>query len=79
MQQAKRPIYRIAQEIFLYWPNVYFGAKPYLTIMLGLSDITDVYGFDSARSIINYFLANAASFKGPEARRLKTELKTIIK
>jgi hypothetical protein len=32
---------------------------------------------DSAKSIIVYFLANASTFRGPEAKGLKLELKKI--
>ena len=77
--QTNRPIYKIAQEIMLIWPNVYFGAKPYLIAMLALTDINSKYGMDSSESIISYFLSNSSSFRGPEAKKLKNELKTIIK
>jgi hypothetical protein len=75
-----RPIYLIGQEIKRIWGNnVYFGAVPYLNAMLSLSCKNDKYGEDSASSIVNYFLANAQTFKGDDARRLKLELKAAIK
>lgn len=72
-----RKIYVIAAEIKKTWKNVYFGAVPYLEAMESLSDITSVYGMDSAKYIITYFLSNAATFKGEDAKRIKKELKDI--
>ena len=75
-----RPIYLIGQEIKRIWgKKVYFGAVPYLEAMQSLSTKNDKYGEDSASSIVNYFLANAQTFKGDDARRLKLELKAAIK
>jgi hypothetical protein len=45
--------------------------------MSGLDKITDSYGADDARSIVNYFLANATSWRGPKAKEIKAELKTL--
>lgn len=59
------------------WPNVWFGAKPYLSAMHSLDSIDDDYGADSGKSIVLYFLANAATWRGEDARRLKAELKQI--
>lgn len=74
-----RPIYEIAGEIRRHWKKVYFGAVPYLDAMSTLDSITDSYGQDSAKSIIIYFLSNATTFKGEDARRLKAELKKVAK
>lgn len=75
-----RPINDIAGDIVAAWgaDKIYFGAKPYLLAMLDLSGPGDKYGEDDARSIVRYFLANARTFKGPVAKALKAELKTII-
>lgn len=74
-----RPLYEIAYEIKQDWKNVYFGAVPYLQAMLQLSSIRDNYGFDNAKSVILYFLSNAATWRGETARRIKAELKAIVK
>ncbi len=74
---TNRQISDIAYEIKRLWKNVYFGAKPYLDAMCTLSTITDNYGYDSAKSIILYFLANASGFRGEDAKRIKAELKAI--
>ena len=72
-----RPIYEIAAEIRQNWPEVYFGAVPYLAAMRQLDKITDNYGYDDARSIVAYFLSNARTWRGDAARRIKAELKAL--
>ena len=73
-----RKLWEIARDIQATWHRVYFGAKPYLEAMHGLSDIDDSYGFDDARSIARYFLANAGTWRGEDARRIKGELKAML-
>lgn len=75
-----RPIYEIAREIKKVWGSkVNYGAKPYLDAMQFLTDKNSAYGQDSAKSVVNYFLANASTFRGVEAKALKEELKQVIK
>ena len=74
-----RSINIIAKEIKNDWKNVWFGAKPYLSAMSTLIDINDNYGCDDARTIIIYFLSNAVTWKGETARRVKAELKQMLK
>jgi hypothetical protein len=74
-----RPICNIAAEIRADWQKPYFGAVPYMGAMLHLYHITDSYGLDSARSILLYFLANASTWRGPTARRIKSEIKEMLK
>jgi hypothetical protein len=69
-----RPIHEIAYEISRDWHRPYFGALPYLEAMYSLRTIEDEYGADSAKSIVLYFLSNAAGWKGEVARRVKAEL-----
>ena len=59
--------------------KIYFGAKPYLSAMLSLDKITDKYMFDDADSIVRYFLANATTWRGEVARRIKKELNSMLK
>lgn len=74
-----RPLYEIAREIKNDWKNVYFGAKPYLDAMATLDSINDMYMFDTAKSIVLYFLGNAATWRGETAKRIKAELKAMAK
>ena len=78
-KQPKRPIYVIAKEIKQEWKNVYFGAKPYLDAMFTLKSKSDHYVMESGDTIVRYFLANASTFRGEAARRLKAELKEHLK
>jgi len=75
-----RSLSTIANEIRSDWgAKVYFGAKPYLDAMRTLDSISDNYFQDSAKTIVIYFLANAGSWRGDVARRVKLELKTLSK
>jgi hypothetical protein len=72
-----RSLSTIAREIRSDWKNVYFGAVPYLQAMSSLNSIKDMYGMDSAKSIVLYFLSNASSWRGEVAKRVKSELKLM--
>jgi hypothetical protein len=74
-----RSISSIARDIKRVWTKPYFGAKPYLDAMEYLDNIHSKYIYDDARSIIMYFLANASTFRGNDAKVLKQELKTLLK
>ena len=74
-----RPLHKIANEIELKWKNVNFAARPYLSAMKTLDKITDMYYLDSAENVVLYFLSNASGWRGEVARRIKIELKAIIK
>lgn len=73
-----RPISDIARDISRAWPKPNFAAKPYLDAMRGLYSVHDAYGYDSGKSVVLYFLGNAATFKGEAAKALKAELKAAI-
>jgi hypothetical protein len=71
-----RKIRQIAAEIRQTWkPKVNYAAKPYLDAMETLDKITDNYYLDSADDVVRRFLANAGSWRGDDARRIKAELK----
>ena len=74
-----RPLHVIANEIRKDWTKVYFGAVPYLDAMSTLNSIEDNYVFDSGKSIVLYFLANANTWRGEKAREIKAELKAMCK
>lgn len=74
-----RPLYEIAREIKKDWKSVNYAAKPYLAAMESLNCIHDNYIFDSGESVVLYFLSNAASWKGETAKRIKLELKSMLK
>ena len=76
----KRTFQQIAKDIKSTWLNVYFVAVPYLEAMLTLdtSDPNAMYLYDTAGDIVRYFLANAQTFRGADAKRLKAELKNLV-
>lgn len=74
-----RSLAAIALEIKSDWEKPYFGAVPYLNALGSLDQITDNYYDDTAEDVVRYFLANATSWRGETARRIKAELNTILK
>jgi hypothetical protein len=74
-----RPLHEIARDIEKSWTNPYFGAVPYIKAMRSLTKINDSFYADSARSVVLYFLSNASTWKGDDARRIKAELKKMVK
>jgi len=77
MSTEKRSIRSIALDIRKEWVKVNYAAKPYLDAMMELNSINDKYYNDSAKSVVLYFLSNAASFRGEKAKALKAELKAL--
>ena len=80
MAEKKRTFAEIAQEIKKVWTKPYFGAVPYIDAMaeINSSDKYTAYWADDAESIVRYFLANASTWRGEDARRIKAELKSMI-
>ncbi len=75
-----RTLSEIAREIRKEWgAKVNYGAKPYLEAMLTLTSMSDTFGCDSAKTIVNYFLSNATAFRGEAAKRIKLELNKMAK
>ena len=53
-------------------------ADKYADAMAELDEIESMYGCDTAKSIVVYFLCNATSWRGETARRIKAELKGML-
>lgn len=68
----------IAREISREWKNVNYAAKPYLEAMRSLDSANDSFGYDSAKSVVSYFLANASGYRGDTAKAHKAALKAIV-
>ena len=73
-----RSLETIAREIRADWTNVNYAAKPYLDAMRSLGSVDDEFGHDDGRSIVLYFLSNAATWRGPTAKAIKLELKAML-
>jgi hypothetical protein len=79
MTTTTRPLHTIAREIKRDWAKPYFGAVPYLDAMGALTSVNDKYYDDDGVSVVSYFIANAATWKGDTARRVKAELRDMLK
>ena len=77
--RRSRSLCDIAAEIRRDWQKPYFGAVPYLDAMASLDQISDAFMYDSGASVVRYFLGNAGTWRGETARRIKTELKVMLK
>jgi hypothetical protein len=73
-----RPLNVIAWEIRQVWERPYFGAEPYIAAMESLTEMTDHIGHDRADDVVIRFLINARTWRGPDARRIKAELKSRL-
>lgn len=73
-----RPLYKIAQEIRADWTKPAQSAMPYLEAMGQLATIHDRYYYDSAVSVVLYFLSNASTWRGAKAKNVKAELKAMV-
>lgn len=78
-ENQKRPLRVIARDIADNWPKVNYAAEPYLNAMRDLDYIDTTYYQDNAESVVRYFLSNATTWRGEDARRVKAELKAMLK
>jgi hypothetical protein len=74
-----RSLDAIAREIRADWTHPNFAAQPYLRAMASLGGMRDSYGADPGAQIVAYFLSNASGWKGDTARRVKAELRAMLK
>ncbi len=72
-----RPLYEIADDVRKHWPKIHPYAQPYWNAMQDLDTIDDMYINDSGKSVVLYFLANASTWRGEDAKRIKAELKKM--
>ena len=73
-----RPLHEIALDVRKCWATISYAAHPYLEVMASLSAVTDRYGHDDAEGIVLRFLGNARGWRGPDARRIKAELRELL-
>lgn len=76
---SQRLLWKIAKEIEKDWKKVNYAARPYLDAMFSLNTVGESFGADSAESVVAYFLSNATTWRGETARRVKQELKEMLK
>jgi hypothetical protein len=73
-----RSLSEIAAEITVDWVCLHGAAQPYMDAMSELHNASDRYGLETGSDIIQGFLNNAQTWRGPVARRVKLELKAIL-
>lgn len=78
-KQSARPLYVIAGEIKKDWKDVHFAAQPYLDAMATLCKMEDMFCYDNGKTIVEFFLSNARTWRGEKAREIKKELRKMIK
>ena len=69
----------IADEIRKEWAKPYFGAVPYIDAMSQVESITDRYIAETGKDLVLGFLCNCSSWRGDAARRIKAELKELLR
>lgn len=74
-QLPTAPLSQLADLVRRDWKNVSPYALPYLKAMLTLPSIDTAYYNDSGKSVVLYFLSNAAGWRGDVAKLVKAELK----
>jgi hypothetical protein len=78
-KERHRPLSQIGNEIVRNWSNPYYGAVPYINAMRQLDQIGDKFYADTAQDVVLRFLCNCGTWRGETARKVKAELKAIVK
>ncbi len=73
----ERALYEVAEDIRRNWAKPNYAAVPYLEAMGGLLSIDDSFHLDSAKGIVLCLLANAGTWRGEHARRIRAELRSM--
>ena len=74
-----RLLSEIAAEITADWTALHGAAQPYMDAMSKLQSAGQRYGVETGSDVIQGFLNNAQTWRGEVARRIKLELKEILK
>jgi hypothetical protein len=80
-ENQTRPLSEIAADIREHWATLAtagYAAVPYVEAMERLDRITDNYHAERAEGIVRYFLSNAGSWRGEDAKRVKAELRAML-
>lgn len=88
-QKNKRTFSDIAMEVLNLWKTKYGkdlpwslkNALPYLRALLecNTADKGAMYYYEPIETIVLYFLSNTTNWRGDDAKRIKAELKGMIK
>jgi hypothetical protein len=72
-----RPLSEIAREISKDWTTMPVYAKAHFRAFQYANSIDEMYGCDSVKNEVLYFLSNASTWRGETAKRVKIELKKM--
>tara|TARA_R110000796_G_scaffold214892_1_gene330889 strand:+ start:486 stop:734 length:249 start_codon:yes stop_codon:yes gene_type:complete len=78
MIEQNRSLNTVAEDIRQSWKNISFNAAPYVDALESMNRIEDIYLVGNGVSVVEGFLANASSFRGADAKRIKAELEAMI-
>lgn len=77
---VERPLRQIAEEILADWTTIEkSGADECARAMLKLNSLKEMYYGDTAVEVVARFLGHAGTWRGQTARRVKEELRTMLK
>lgn len=71
----KMPLSQIANLIRADWVKLDDHCGNYVDAMAQIETVKDRCGADDGETVVAYFLANAETWRGENARRIKAELK----
>jgi hypothetical protein len=74
-----RPLFEIAAEVRADWKARRGAAQPYMDAMSELRLETERSGIETGSDMIQGFLNDAQTWRGEVARRVKLELKAILR
>lgn len=61
------------------WKRKHYAAVPYLEALDRCESVNDTYGHERAGDLVRYLLGNLTTWRGETARRVKLELKGLLK
>lgn len=73
-----RKISDIAAEIRRTWAKPYYGALPFIDAMQEIDAPGDMFFEERGSDLVRRFLANARTWCGEDARRIKAELNALV-
>jgi hypothetical protein len=75
-----RSLNEIAAEIKQDWgKRINKHTVPYVEALSKLNNVNEMYGANTGLDAVAYFLVNAQTWRGEVARRIKAELKFLLK
>ena len=74
-----RSLETIANEIQKDWKTMPEYARAHFRAFQFATDMSEMYGLDSVKWEVAYFLGSAQTWKGDTARRIKKELNAMLK